>query len=57
MPLLFFLLVIVLIAQIGFWKTLGAIIGAAAMLGLLVVLGIAVVVVGGLWALNRARRM
>ncbi|MEO8668851.1 MAG: hypothetical protein ABI399_10060 [Bauldia sp.] len=57
MPLLFFILVVVLIAQIGFWKTLGAIVGAAAMFGLLVALAVAVVVCGGLWALSRVRRM
>ena len=39
MPFLFFILLVILIAQIGFWKTLGAIIGAAAMLVLLVVAG------------------
>jgi hypothetical protein len=48
MPFLFFVLLIILIAQIGFWKTLGAVIGAAAMLVLLIVLLIAVVIVGGL---------
>ena len=48
MPFLFFILLIILIAQIGFWKTLGAVIGAAAMLVLLIVLLIAVVIVGGL---------
>ena len=35
MPLLFFILVVILIAQIGFWNTLGAILGAAAMMVLL----------------------
>ena len=48
MPFLFFVLLIVLTASVGFWKTLGAIIGAAAMLVLLVFLVIAVVIVGGL---------
>ena len=56
MPLLFFLLLVILIAQIGFWKTLGAVIGAAAMVALLVVLFIAVLVVGGLIAASRLRR-
>jgi hypothetical protein len=56
MPILFFILVVVLIAQIGFWKTLGAILGAAVMIGLLVVIAIAVVVVGIFWAVNRTAR-
>ena len=47
MRFLFFILLIVLIAQIGFWKTLGAVIGAAAMLALLAAVVIAAVVVGG----------
>jgi hypothetical protein len=46
--LLFFLLLIVLIAQIGFWPTLGAILGAVAMIVLLGGLVVALVVVGGL---------
>jgi hypothetical protein len=57
MPILFFILVIILIAQIGFWKTLGAILGAAVMIGLLIVLAVAAVAVGGLWLIGRARRM
>ena len=48
MPFLFFILLIVLIAQIGFWKTLGAVIGAAAMLVPADRFLIAVVIVGGL---------
>ncbi len=43
MPLLFFILLIILIAQVRIWNTLGAILGAAAMMVLLV----AIVVIGG----------
>lgn len=46
MPLLFFILLIILIAQIGFWDTFGAVLGAVAMVALFVVLGVAVVAVG-----------
>ena len=46
MPILFFILLVILIAQIGFWKTLGAVLGAVAMIVLFVVLGVAVLVVG-----------
>jgi hypothetical protein len=46
MPILYFILLIILIAQIGFWKTLGAVLGAALMVALFGFLVIAVVVVG-----------
>ena len=46
MPILFFILLVILIAQIGFWNTFGAILGAAAMMVLFVLLAVAVVVVG-----------
>ena len=57
MPLLFFLLLIILIAHIGFCKTRGAVIGAAAMLVVLILLAIGVLVVGGLIATSRIRRL
>ncbi len=47
MPLLFFILIVILIAQVGFWNTLGAILGAAAMMVLLAIIIVAVVVIGG----------
>lgn len=46
MPILFFILLVILIAQIGFWETLGAVLGAVAMVVLFVILAVAVVVVG-----------
>ena len=46
MRLLFFILIVLLIAQIGLWNTLGAVLGAIAMLFLLGILAIAVIVVG-----------
>ena len=56
MPLLFFILLIVLIAQIGFWKTLGAIIGAAAMVVVLILLLIGAVAIGVMLLTGRMRR-
>jgi hypothetical protein len=56
MPLLLFILVIVLIVQIGFWKTLGAIIGAFLMFALLFAFAIAILVIGGLWIAGRLTR-
>ena len=47
MKFLFFILLILLIVHIGFWNTLGAVIGAALMFVLLIGLAIGVVVVGG----------
>jgi hypothetical protein len=47
MRLVFFLLLIVLIAQVGFWHTLAAVVGAALMFVLLIPLLIAVTLVGG----------
>jgi hypothetical protein len=46
MPILFFVLLIILIAQLGFWDTFGAILGAAAMVVLFILIAISVVVVG-----------
>lgn len=46
MKLLFFILLILLIAHIGFWGTLGAVLGAVLMMIILAGLGVAVVVVG-----------
>jgi hypothetical protein len=46
MPLLFFILLVILIAQLGFWDAFGAVLGAVAMMILFVVLAGAIVVVG-----------
>lgn len=48
MRFIFFVLLILLIAQIGFWNTLGAVLGAALMFVLLIPLLIAVAVLGGI---------
>lgn len=46
MPLLFFILLVILIAMFGFWETLGAVLGAVAMIVIFVIVAAAVVVVG-----------
>lgn len=56
MPLVLLLILIVLIAQIGFWDTLGAVLGGVAMIVLLVLLAAALLVLGGRYLLTRARR-
>ena len=53
MPFLFFVLLVILIAQIGFWHALGAVIGAVLMMVVLVVLVVAVILIGGVWIVGR----
>lgn len=56
MPLLLVLLLVLLIAQIGFWDTLGALLGAAAMIILFILIAFAAVAVAGYVVLRRFRR-
>jgi membrane protein YdbS with pleckstrin-like domain len=56
MPLLLFLLLVLLIAQIGFWDTLDALLGAAAMVILFILLAVAAVGVASYVVLSRVRR-
>jgi uncharacterized membrane protein len=56
MPILVFLILIILIAQIGFWDTFTAILGGVAMIVLFVLLAIALVVLAGLLLVRRLRR-
>jgi len=46
MGILLFVLLVVLVATFGFWDTLAAVLGAAALVGLAVVLGVVAVGVG-----------
>ena len=55
MRFLFFVLLILLIAQIGFWHTLGAVLGAVLMFVLLIPLILAVIIVGGVLLLAGIR--
>jgi len=56
MPIILILILAVIIAQIGFWKTLGSILGAIAMIVLLVVLCAAALGIIGAILARRARR-
>jgi hypothetical protein len=56
MPLVIFLILVILVAQIGFWDTFSAILGGVLMIVLLVVLLAGLVTLGGLLALRRLRR-
>ena len=55
MPLLILLLLVLLIAQIGFWDTLGAILGAVGMVVLLIVLAGAALALGVRYYWRRLR--
>jgi hypothetical protein len=55
MRFLFFILLILLIAHIGFWGTLGAVLGAALMFVILIPLVLAVLIVGGILMLAGMR--
>ena len=56
MPIVVFIILVILIAQIGFWDTFTAILGGVAMLVLFVLLAIALVVLAGLLLVRRLRR-
>ena len=55
MPLLIFLVLIILIAQVGFWDTFQAILGGVAMLVLVILLAIALVALVVALAVRRMR--
>ena len=55
MPILLFVILVSLIAQIGFWDTVAAILGGVAMLVLFVLLAIALVVLAGILLVRRLR--
>jgi hypothetical protein len=56
MPFIFFVLLVLLIAQIGFWNTLAAVLGAFVMFVILIPLIIVVAVLGGLLLITRIAR-
>lgn len=56
MPILLLIILVILIAQIGFWKTFSAIPGAFAMIVLLVGLAVAALVLVGLLSVRRFGR-
>lgn len=56
MPILFFILLVLLVAQLGFWNALGAVLGAALMFVILIALGVAAVVIGIMWLVGSSLR-
>ena len=55
MPILVFLVLVILIAQLGFWDTLAAILGGVAMIVLFVLLAVALVALVGVLIFRRIR--
>jgi hypothetical protein len=55
MPLLLFVILVILIAQVGFWNTFQAILGGVAMIALFVLLAAALLVLGGILVVRRLR--
>jgi hypothetical protein len=55
MPILVFIILVILIAQLGFWKTFAAILGGAAMLALFVILAILFLALAGTLIIRRMR--
>jgi hypothetical protein len=55
MPILVFIILVVLIAQLGFWKTFAAILGGAAMIVLFVILAILFLALAGTLVIRRMR--
>ncbi len=53
MPLILFILIVILIAHIGFWDTFGAILGAVAMMALFIILVVAVIALIGMYVARR----
>jgi hypothetical protein len=56
MPLLIFLILIIMIAQLGFWDTFAAVLGGVAMVVLFILLAIALLTVAGALIVRRYLR-
>jgi len=56
MPIILFLILVIMIAQLGFWDTFSAILGGVAMIVLFVLLAIALVALAGALLVRRLRR-
>jgi hypothetical protein len=56
MPIIAFIILVILIAQLGFWKTFAAIIGGVAMIVLFVILAIVFLALAGTLLIRRRMR-
>ena len=55
MPIILIILLAILVAQIGFWDTLGAMLGAVAVLGLFIVILAAAAIIAAYLIYRRVR--
>jgi hypothetical protein len=55
MPILIIVLLAILVAQVGFWKSFAAVLGAIGVIVLAVLLGVAIVVLAAVYLVGRAR--
>jgi uncharacterized membrane protein YkvI len=55
MPILILIVLAIMIAQIGFWETLSAVLGAAAMVVLLILLAVALVLLAARYVMQHVR--
>jgi uncharacterized membrane protein YkvI len=55
MPILIIVLLAILVAQVGFWKTFAAVLGAIGVIELAVLLAVAIVILTALYLMRRAR--
>ena len=55
MPILIFLILVILIAQVGFWDTFSAILGGVAMIVLFALLLVALLALAGVLLIRRMR--
>ena len=55
MPIILFVILVILIAQIGFWDTFAAILGGVAMIVLFMLLAIALLALVGVLLIRRMR--
>lgn len=56
MPIIIFLLLVILVAQIGFWDTFAAVLGAVGVMLLLVLLAAAIAALSGFYLYRRVFR-
>lgn len=55
MPILIIVLLAILVAQVGFWKTFAAVLGAIGVIVLAVLLAVAIVILTALYFMRRTR--
>lgn len=57
MPILILIILAILVAQIGFWDTFAAVLGAIGVVLLVMATAVALLFLTGFWLFRRARRL